>query len=159
MKNKLYLILIFVFIFNNSLSILAQEESSEEWKEAEYYSKLGFQQMTEANYEEAIESFSRIIELIPDADIAYSNRGVAKLRLNDFEGCLEDSEKAIELMPNNGVWYLNRSYCLYYLKDLEGAINDAQLARDMLKNTKDRQNFIRAKKWYNTLKGAKALLN
>ncbi|MCU4139364.1 MAG: hypothetical protein MW690_001296 [Methanophagales archaeon] len=50
-------------------------------------------------YEQAIEDFSKAIELNPNYAGAYYNRGIAYAKLNQHERAIEDYNKAIELNP------------------------------------------------------------
>ena len=48
---------------------------------------------------EAIEDYTKAIEIDPKNASAYHNRGLAKVDLGDEKGALEDYVKAIELNP------------------------------------------------------------
>ena len=51
------------------------------------------------NFVKALEEETRAIELDPDSDIAYSNRGLTYLKLEEFDDAINDFNKTIELDP------------------------------------------------------------
>ncbi|MBV9957193.1 MAG: tetratricopeptide repeat protein, partial [Acidobacteria bacterium] len=53
-----------------------------------------------ADYEKAIEDYTKILFLAPNADI-YKLRGDARLYLKDYDHAITDYTQAIQLDPNN----------------------------------------------------------
>jgi tetratricopeptide (TPR) repeat protein len=76
------------------------------------------------NVYEAIEDYSKAIEIDNNYSSAYNGRGVAKDDLNDYQGAIEDYSKAIEIDPKFGIAYYNRGIVKADLKDYQGAIED-----------------------------------
>jgi len=75
-------------------------------------------------YEQAIEDFSKAIELDPDFAEAYNNRGLSYAELNEHEQAIKDYDKAIELNPNYAVAYNNRGNAYAKLNKYKQAIED-----------------------------------
>lgn len=75
-------------------------------------------------YEKALSDFNRAIELDPNYDQTYYNRGVVKAHLGDKEGAMKDFNKAIELKPDYAQAYSNRGATRYEMGDPEGALKD-----------------------------------
>ncbi len=56
----------------------------------------------------AIAKYSRALNLNPDLEGVYNNRGAAKSELGDYIGAIEDYNKAIQLSPSDTKVYYNR---------------------------------------------------
>ena len=54
------------------------------------------------------DSYSKSIELYPEFDKAYNNRGAAYLAKGDFDRAITDYNKVIEINPGYAVAYANR---------------------------------------------------
>ena len=59
-------------------------------------------------YVEAIEDYSKAIELDPKSSRAFANRGIAKQAKGILDKAMEDYSKAIELDPKSALAYTNR---------------------------------------------------
>lgn len=77
--------------FNNNMS------SSQEL--AEEYKNKGNEFFKANKYPEALEQYTKAIELNPTA-IYYSNRAITNIRMEQFGAALQDAEEAIKLDPN-----------------------------------------------------------
>ena len=53
------------------------------------------------NYQEAIKDFSSAIDLNPNHDEAYRNRGLIKMYLLAYRDAESDLSKALEINPNS----------------------------------------------------------
>jgi tetratricopeptide (TPR) repeat protein len=68
--------------------------------QAEHFKTEGNKSLAEKKYLEAIDMYTRAIELDPDNAVYYSNRSAAFLAQGDSRGkALKDAEKCIELRP------------------------------------------------------------
>jgi len=83
------------------------------------------------NYNEAIEYYSLFLEIFPDNDIAYNNRGVAKLNMGDYRSALSDLNKSIELSPDDASAYTIRGTIKNKLSDYYGALQDYNIAIEL----------------------------
>ncbi len=77
----------------------------------------------EKKFAEALECYSKAIELDSKDPILYSNRSLMHSNLNEFESALIDAEKAIEINPNYSKAYLRRGKALEGLGRIEEALN------------------------------------
>ncbi|MEI2740657.1 MAG: tetratricopeptide repeat protein [Chitinophagaceae bacterium] len=93
-------------------------------QDAASYYKQGLEKAQAGKMEEAIELFSKTIELQPDDYYAWFNRGIARSRLNLYEAALTDFEQVIALSPEYKKAWLNRGIAKRHLTDYEGAIAD-----------------------------------
>ena len=67
---------------------------------AEEYFNSGLEKMKNGDFSDAIEDYTKAIELDPNYADAYINRGIAKNKLENHSGAITDFTKAIELDPN-----------------------------------------------------------
>lgn len=61
---------------------------------------LGNTAMAAKNFEEAIDAFSKAIELAPENHVLYSNRSAAYASKKDWASALKDAEKTTEIKPD-----------------------------------------------------------
>ena len=80
---------------------------------------------------DAIEDFSKAIDLDPDNAKAYYNRGTARAQLEMHEAALADFDKAIELDPASATVYCNRGAIKAKMKRLREAIPDFSKAIEL----------------------------
>jgi DnaJ homolog subfamily C member 8 len=79
---------------------MADATTDEARLQAEAFKADGNALLAEGKYREAVEMYSRAIELDPDNAVYYSNRSAAYLALGDERGsALRDAEKCIALKP------------------------------------------------------------
>ena len=74
--------------------------------------------------QQAIEHYTEAIELNPQMDLAYYNRGNANSILKNYEEALEDYSKAIQLYPDHSDSFFNRANANADLCRFQEAIND-----------------------------------
>jgi len=79
-------------------------------------------------YEQAIEDFSKAIELNPNDAVAYYNRGLAYAKLNEHERAIEYYGKAIKLNPNDAKAYGNRGIAYSEILRYEESARDFKKA-------------------------------
>ena len=99
------------------------------------YYNIGVYKAKLKDYNGAISSYNKAIELNPNYTKAYYNRGWSKDKLKDHYGAISDYIKAIELDPNYTDAYSNRGISKEDLGDLNGACADWKKAAE-LGNTK-----------------------
>jgi tetratricopeptide (TPR) repeat protein len=83
------------------------------------------------SYHEAIDAYSKAIELNPDGGDAYKGRGFAYLGLKDDKHAIEDFSKAIELNSQDSEAYNDRGMSYYFLKNYQLAIKDFDKAIEL----------------------------
>ncbi len=107
MKNHLILqVLLVTLVFNNGFSQIKKENKL----------LIGRIELSNNNYQQAIESFNLASTNEPLNYEPYYYKAIAKMELGDLFGALSDNNKAIELEPRNVDLYI-----------LRGSINDRQL--------------------------------
>jgi tetratricopeptide (TPR) repeat protein len=79
------------------------------------------------DFKEAIQSYSRSIELDSEEAASYSNRAMAHLKLKDYRSCLGDANKALEIKPGYLKAMHRRGKALYHLGKHDEAIEDFQI--------------------------------
>lgn len=80
---------------------------------------------------EAIDMYSKALEINPENADIYSDRGVAHLHNMDKKNCFADLNKAISLQPNYAYRYAAMAFAKNNFGDLEGAIVDYQKAVEL----------------------------
>ncbi|XDD52109.1 tetratricopeptide repeat protein [Leptospira sp. WS92.C1] len=80
------------------------------------------------NYLEAIEFYSRDLDVNPDNPSSFNNRGLAKSRSGDKEGAIGDYTQALEIRQDYATAYNNRGFAKIKIADYQGAIQDLSFA-------------------------------
>lgn len=93
----------------------------------DYYTR-GISRLGKGDYLNAINDFSKVIELDANNANAYFYRGVTHYFLKDYVTMMNDYNNSIKLKPNNASAYLYRGNARSDLKNYEGAIADYNLA-------------------------------
>ena len=89
------------------------------WKQAKGRMLLGREK-----WDEAIESFTRVIEQDPNDFQAYNNRGFAYQGKGEYDHAIKDYDKVIELEPNNATVYYHRGAAYQGKGKYDRAIKD-----------------------------------
>ncbi|MCD4695239.1 MAG: tetratricopeptide repeat protein, partial [Bacteroidales bacterium] len=111
-KNKLA-----IDYFNNALNIDPANI------DVKYYLGMFYQET--ANYDKAIQTYTSILDQVPDFYIAYYNIGYIKLVFQeDFEGAVDKFSKCIELKDDYVEAYYNRGFAYELLKNVEKSRQD-----------------------------------
>ncbi len=97
-------------------------------KTAEDFFNEAFNVHKTKKYQEALNLYTKAIELKPNYKDAYNNRGSAKDSLGEYEQAIKDYTKAIELDPSYAFVYNNRGFARIYLEDYAGALRDLNKA-------------------------------
>ena len=116
---------------NNSI-IYLNEAIEIKPNDARFYISRGCFKGTES-HEDAIEDYTKAIEIEPNNVFAYRLRGDSKRKLGDYQGAINDYSKAIEIYPNKAYLYNYRASAKRKLGDNEGADEDDRKA-EKLKN-------------------------
>jgi tetratricopeptide (TPR) repeat protein len=100
--------------------------------------------MTVGSYDEAIETYSKLIDLDEKSAVAYNSRALCYRNQGDFEKSLEDYDKAIEIDPTNYSHYFGKYYLLLETGD-EAAANEILLKASELeaKTSADQYNIAK----------------
>ncbi|MDZ4852624.1 MAG: tetratricopeptide repeat protein [Pirellulaceae bacterium] len=87
-------------------------------------------------HEEAIEDFAAVIQINPQAAVAYNNRGYNLFQLGKAVDALRDYDEAIKLEPKYGLAHQNRAWLLATtdnkkIRDSKAAIESATIACEL----------------------------
>lgn len=82
----------------------------------------------EQQYKNAIEDFSKALQVNEKEVNAYNGRAAAYLKLAEYEKAVRDCNQALDLDPNFSYVYYNRGIAKEMLRDVEGACYDWQNA-------------------------------
>jgi len=77
---------------------------------AEWHFDKALELKDESRYDEAIEEYTKAIELDADLAMAYVNRAVAYGNKGQYDLAIADCNKAIELDPSGALAYYNRAW-------------------------------------------------
>lgn len=103
------------------VSALYREKSTDAYyKRGDAYDETG-------EYDKAITSYSKAIELDPDHALSYYNRGCAYGEIGEYEKAIADFNKAIELDPNNANAYYNRGLAYHEKGEIPKAVSDLEM--------------------------------
>jgi len=103
--------------------------TAKEWKDK------GNALVKEKKYKEALDCYTKSIEIDPNDPILYSNRSAMHLNLNEFDQALTDAEKAISLKPDYAKAYLRKGKALEGQQKFKEALDTYKLGLE-----KDKEN-------------------
>ena len=102
---------------------IASLENKRSAEDARY---RGNEYMKAKEYDEAIEQYTRSIDLNPNEPATYCNRAMAYLRAKNYARCIEDADKTIELEPTYVKAYHRRGKAYLATNKFSHAIKDFQ---------------------------------
>lgn len=109
--------IVFSFILLSSLSVFSQLN-------IKHFLGTGRYAIFKQEYTEAIDRFSKVIEVKPEYAEAYFLRGIAKYSLGDYLGAREDYTAAIRINPFYAQAYHYRGLTKEQLNDFNDALSD-----------------------------------
>lgn len=92
------------------------------------FNNLGLADMSAGKTDQAIQNFSRAIDLKSDYANAFENRCAAHLRSRDFQAALKDCNQAVALDPKSIFSTFLRGKVFFGLKDDQNAVRDFSAA-------------------------------
>ena len=125
---------------NEEAAYMAQNEINAGNESASAYNILGNASFAKNNFPEAIEYYSKAIELDGEVSLYWYNRANSKAMLKKHAEAMPDYNKAIELEKTNADYYFNRGTTLFFVKDYKGAKNDMESAIKI--NSKNATYFL-----------------
>ncbi len=84
----------------------------------------GVLQFKQGEYQEAVDTFTNLIDRFPQNADAFKNRGVAYMKLEKFDDAIADFESAKNISPNLKGLYSNLGVIWYYKENYEKAIEN-----------------------------------
>ena len=112
-------------------------ETAKDWKDK------GNALVKEKKYKEALDCYTKAIEIDPNDPILYSNRSAMHLNLQEFDQSLADAEKAISLKSDYAKAYLRKGKALEGLNKIEEALETYKLG---LEKDKTNAQLLQASK-------------
>lgn len=97
----------------------------------EQYYQTAVAYFQRGQYDEALNAFSKVIEIDPKNALAYTSRGLVRYKLGDLDGALADHNKAIQLDPALPEAYTNRGGVRLAQGDEKGALADHSKAIEL----------------------------
>ena len=82
---------------------------------------LGLKQVSSGEFDKAIASWEKALNINPHLSEAWHNRGSALGRLGKYEEAVESFQKALAIDPNNYQAWSDRAHALYQLKNWSAA--------------------------------------
>jgi tetratricopeptide (TPR) repeat protein len=82
-------------------------------------------------YNASIETYNKLINLLPNIADLYSDRGLCFHMAKDYKSALLDFNKAVDLEPENAYRYSCRAFVKDYYKDYQGALTDYKKAIEL----------------------------
>ncbi|MBR1396549.1 MAG: tetratricopeptide repeat protein [Selenomonadaceae bacterium] len=104
--------------------IRAEYEQADNEFRVNQFLKEGNQLYYQGDYNGAIAKYNEALNLNPNFDWAYNNRGLAYGNLQNYDAAMADYNKAIELNPNDAEAYNNRGNTYVSLKQYDQALAD-----------------------------------
>ncbi len=99
---------------------------------ANIYSDRGVAKWRLQRYEEALEDFTKSIELDGASAATFNNRANVHIDLGRYEEAIRDLDRAIALAPGYGAAYNNRGNAYFQLGSYQQALKDYQQAVQLL---------------------------
>ena len=96
-------------------------ETAKDWKDK------GNALVKEKKYKEALDCYSKAIEIDPNDPILYSNRSAMHLNLSEFDQALADADKAISIKADYAKAYLRKGKALEGLNKVDEALSAYKL--------------------------------
>lgn len=100
-------------------------------RNANFYFNRGLTAAQDGNHEQAIEDFTKSIELNPNDSITLNNRGNIYLSIGELVKAIKDYDKAINLNPELSMGWMNRGSAYLYKKELNQAVQDYSKAIEL----------------------------
>lgn len=98
------------------------------------YNREGDRCYSLKQYKEAVENYTRAIQLQANNSIFYNNRGCSYDNLGEYNKAISDYNVAIAIGPLNAVFYYNRGHSYDKLEEYDKAISDYTRAIELSPN-------------------------
>lgn len=84
------------------------------------------------NQQAAIDDFTKAIELNPQSEMAFYDRGISRQTLGQFDCAIDDFSRVIELRTQYASGFIRRGVCRKRLDDVPGARSDFAEAKRLI---------------------------
>jgi tetratricopeptide (TPR) repeat protein len=152
---KKYSILLVFLMLIGTISVMAQN--------AKQYLKVGDEFLENRKFQDAIDQFTKAIDLDPDFDKAYISRAKAYENINEFDKAVEDYNTLSIFDEGNEEYYYRSAKMYFLLKEYDKSLTKVNLALDKKRIYPEAQqlkvnNLIELKKYNEALEIAKEAL-
>uniref|UniRef100_A0A182Q3Z0 STI1 domain-containing protein n=1 Tax=Anopheles farauti TaxID=69004 RepID=A0A182Q3Z0_9DIPT len=106
----------------------SKEPTEEEFDQANDYRSQAAAAYSEQKYDEAVDLFTKAIQLNPKSALYYAKRGQAYLKLQKPNACIRDCNRALEINPDSATAYKFRGRANRLLGHWEEAAKDLRQA-------------------------------
>lgn len=127
MQNRIKVAL-FASVLTLIIGLSASHVFAQDPTTAREWGDLGVKQLSQKNYQQAVISFTRSLELIPDYYFSRINRGTAYYHLKKFRLAIDDYDQVLKLQPFNAATFYNRGLAYQAINEHTKAINDLTYA-------------------------------
>jgi tetratricopeptide (TPR) repeat protein len=119
--NKIFLIIVIAVCLNLPAFASTERELFEN----------GVNFLKQEKNQEAVDAFTKLLEIAPLNPDAFKNRGVAYMKLNRYDEAIDDFEQVKQILPNLKGLYSNLGVAWYYKKEYSKAIEsyDKEIAQ------------------------------
>jgi len=111
--------------------------------EAEALFQRAMVKVRAGDFEGALADLNRAIELDPQDEMLYSNRGAARAQLGQYEEAMADFNRALELYPRNVRVYCNIATLKMMLGDYQEALRNVERALEIDPENEQVQSLAR----------------
>lgn len=105
-----------------------------------FFNSIGVNNNASGNFNQAVIEFSKAMEIDPENESAYNNRGYAYIGLGRYNEAVKDLSRAIELEPREARAYTNRGYAYSLMGRYKEAIADLNKAIELNPNRANTYN-------------------
>ncbi|MBS3027084.1 MAG: tetratricopeptide repeat protein [Dolichospermum sp. DET50] len=120
------------------IDIIEHEIDNEQ--KAKLFFELGYLQAVRKNYEEAISSYDKAVEIKPDDHEAWYSRGISLYNLGRYEEAISSYDKAVEFKPDYYEAWDNRGIVLRNLERYKEAVASYDKALEIKPNNYEAWN-------------------
>lgn len=120
--------IVLFFLFSHA----SAQQKQNEPKDAKFYIDRGIAYGEKGQFDQAVDDFTKALEIAPRSTGAYYNRGIAYMNKGRFDWAIDDLTKALEIDPKSaGDYYYNRAIAYYFKKEYDKSWRDIYKAQDL----------------------------
>lgn len=114
MKKIVCLVLLFLCLLNSYVFASTEKELFD----------TGVRLLKQDQYPEAVDAFTRLLEIDPENADAFKNRGVAYMKMSEYDLAIADFQRTQKIVPDLKGLYSNLGVAWYYKADYTRAIEN-----------------------------------
>jgi Tfp pilus assembly protein PilF len=114
-----------------SFSYASAQPKQDEPKDAKFYIDRAIAYGEKGQFDQAIDDFTKALEIDPKGADAYYFRGIAYANKNQHDQAISDYNKALEIDRKSAGAYYNRAIAYYSKKEYDESWKDIKKAEDL----------------------------